>query len=167
MSQGKKLNLVIRSKGKDHEMHVKHPVYNLRYTLMTRCYNASPTDFPYYQGRGIKVFSDWITNQESFFQWCFDNGWENGLALDRINPDQDYTPENCQFISKKNNLEKMHRDRQMAGESAPNAKLKLEQVLEIKKLLDLGVTCVRISRDFGVSKSTVAAIKRGQNWSNV
>jgi len=164
MAQGIKLNLVITSKGKNYEIHVKHPVYRLRHIIMTRCYNASVRDFPYYQGRGIKVCSDWISNQKSFFQWCFDNGWEKGLALDRINPDLDYTPENCQFISKKKNLEKMHRDNKMIGEAAPNAKLNLEQVLQIKKLLGLGVTCVRIAKDYNVSKSTVSAIKRGQNW---
>jgi len=58
----------------------------------------------------------------------------------------------------------MHRDNKMIGEAAPNAKLNLEQVLQIKKLLGLGVTCVRIAKDYNVSKSTVSAIKRGQNW---
>jgi hypothetical protein len=167
MAQGKLLDCLIISNGIEHKITTKHPVYRLRYTILTRCYNAAKRDFPYYQGRGIKVFGEWIVDQNSFFQWCFDNGWSQGLALDRKDPDKDYTPENCQFISKKNNLEKMHQQRELIGETAPHAILKEKQVLEIKKLLNMGVTCVRIARDFGVSKGAISMIKRGANWKHL
>lgn len=167
MAQGIKLNCTITSKGIVHAITPKHPIYRLRYVIMTRCYNASPKDYQYYQGKGIKLCSDWITNPESFFQWCFDNGWEPGLALDRIDSSKDYSPDNCQFIAKSLNLKKMHQENNFVGETAPNAKLSKEDVIEIKKRLDLGVTCARLSRDFKVGPTTINAIKSGKNWSHL
>ena len=167
MAQGKKLNCIITSNGIVHTITPKHPVYRLRYVMMTRCYNASAKDYQYYQGKGIKLCSEWITNPISFFQWCFDNGWKDGLALDRINSSKDYTPDNCQFISKSLNLKKMHHENNFSGETAPNAKLSELDVIEIKKRLELGVTAARLSRDFNVGRSTVQAIKSGQNWKHL
>lgn len=167
MAQGIKLNIVIESKGILHEITPKHPVYRLRYVIMTRCYNASKRDFPYYQGKGIKLCSEWITNPESFFKWCFDNNWQEGYALDRKDPAKDYSPENCQFIPKSLNLIKMHQQNNMIGDNACNVKLTEEQVKKIKYLLDVGVTCARLSRDFKVARSTIQAIKSGQNWKHI
>lgn len=167
MAQGKKLNCKIESKGITHEITPKHPVYRLRYVVMTRCYNASKRDYPYYQSKGIKLCQEWLTNPESFFKWCFDNNWEIGLALDRKDSTKDYSPDNCQFISKSLNLKKMHHENNFIGENSPNAKLNKDDVIEIKKRLDLGVTCSRLSRDFNVSRTTIQAIKTGQNWSHL
>jgi hypothetical protein len=163
-AKGWNINKVVVSKGIAHEIHVRHPLYNLRYTIMTRCYNASPKDFPFYQGKGIKVCDDWKTNPISFYQWCLDNDWRKGVALDRIDSNSDYCPENCQFLDLSENLKKMHRDNFMAGEKAPNAKLSALQVEEIRKLLALEVPCTKIAKKYCVYKSTIQAIKSGQNW---
>lgn len=143
---------------------VKHPLYRLRYTLLTRCYNPKPSDYKYYKAKNIQVCDEWKNVPESFFSWCLKNGWSKGLSLDRIDPNKDYEPENCQFITGKDNLKKMHVDNDMTGENAPRAMLTLNKVIEIRKLLELGVTCKRIADDFKVSKSTISAIKRRQNW---
>ena len=167
MAQGKKLNCKVLSNGIEYEITTKHPVYNLRYTIMTRCYNASQEDYPFYQGRGIKVCPEWISNPLSFFQWCFDNGWQKSLVLDRIDNNKDYEPSNCRFVDNTFNLKKMHIDNNLIGENAPNAKLTLQNVLEIKKLLEMDVRYSRLAKDFGVSASTIGAIKRKQNWKDV
>lgn len=163
-AKGWNYNKIIVSNGQVYIIDVKHPLYRLRYTIMTRCYNADEKDFAYYQGKGITVCDEWKCNPESFYQWCLDNGWKKGVALDRIDPDKNYSPENCQFIELSENLKKMHQDRNMAGENAPNAKLTLEQVIEIKRRLALGITSKRIADDFNVAPSTIGAIKRGTNW---
>ncbi len=143
MAQGKKLNCKIISNGIEYEITTSHPIYNLRYTIMTRCYNAALKDYKFYQGKGIKVCDKWKNDFISFFQWCMDNGWKKGLVLDRIDNDKDYSPDNCRFITFTENL---------------------QQVIEIRKRLALKIPAKYIAQDFNVSASTIGAIKRGQNW---
>jgi len=167
MAKGIKLNCRILSNGIYHEITTKHPIYRLRHTILTRCYNAKAEDFKYYQGRGIKVFDDWKNNQESFFQWCIDNNWKQGLVLDRINNDKDYEPLNCRFITAVQNLKKMHKDNKMIGRNSANVKLDESQVREIKLLLEKGIFHRIIAEKYGVSKSTISAINSRQNWSHL
>ncbi len=154
----------INSNNKKYIISTKHKLYILRYTIMSRCYNAKPVEYKYYQGKGIKVYEEWKSNPLSFFQWALDNNWQEGMTIDRIDSDRDYSPDNCQFLTNKANLEKMHRQRDLIGENAPHAKLTLEQVNEIRRLIDLGVMRSRIAKQFNVSPSTIGAIKSKQNW---
>jgi len=85
-----------------------HPLYHMRNRMMTRCYNAKASDFPYYQGKGIQVYKQWIDDPYSFYEWGVSNGWVKGMTIDRIDSDKDYCPSNCQFLSMKDNLKKMH-----------------------------------------------------------
>lgn len=167
MAQGKKLNCTIISNGTFFEITTKHPIYTLRYVIMTRCYNASKNDYKYYQGKGIKLCDDWKNNPISFFQWCFDNGWKKGMVLDRIDNSKDYDPSNCKFITAQENLSKMHSDNIMIGEKAPHAILTEIQVREIKNKISQGITLTRIANDYKVSKSAIGMIKRGKNWKHV
>lgn len=48
-----------------------------------------------------------------------------------------------------------------------HAKLDDEKVREIRKLLAMGVTMPRLSKDFDVSKSVIQAIKYGKTWKHV
>ncbi len=150
--------------GGSERIHVKHPLYRLRYTLLTRCYNPKPSDYKYYKGKGIQVCDEWKHDPESFFSWCLKNGWRRGLSLDRIDPSKDYCPENCQFLTIENNLSKMHSQGKKKGENSGNAKLTLKQVNEIREKLKIGVVGTRIAKEYGVSKSTIYAINAGQNW---
>jgi hypothetical protein len=164
MAQGKKLNCRIVSNEVEYEITTKHPIYRLRYTIMTRCYNASSKDYKFYQGKGIKVCDEWKDDFIAFFKWCIDNGWKVGLKLDRIDNTKDYEPANCRFITTEENLKKMHIENDMHGEKASNAKLTNDQVLKIRELLALRIPAAVIARDYKVCASTIGAIKRGQNW---
>ena len=85
-----------------------NPLYTMRNRIITRCYNAKPSDFPYYQGKGITVHEEWIQNPRSFYEWGMANGWKSGLTIDRINPNGNYEPNNCMFSSISDNLKNMH-----------------------------------------------------------
>jgi transposase len=50
------------------------------------------------------------------------------------------------------------------GSRSRRAKLNEEQALEIKQMLAAGVRQASIAEQFGVAKSTIAAINRGANW---
>lgn len=46
---------------------------------------------------------EWLNNYQSFENWCLTNGFEEGLAIDRIDNDKGYSPDNCRFVTAKEN----------------------------------------------------------------
>lgn len=57
-------------------------------------------------------------------------------------------------------------ERVLRGERHGMAKLTVEQVREIRRLL-AAYTCVDIAKQFGVNYTTISRIKRGQGWKAV
>lgn len=52
----------------------------------------------------------------------------------------------------------------LIGERNPQAKLKADQVTEIKRLHSAGVRACLIAAEFGISQSTVSMIVNGKRW---
>ncbi|GAA2031370.1 hypothetical protein GCM10009839_34100 [Catenulispora yoronensis] len=59
-----------------------------------------------YVGRGITVCPEWRDSFVVFRDWALVNGYMEGKELDRIDGDQGYGPDNCQWITKLENLNK-------------------------------------------------------------
>lgn len=77
----------------------KHPIYQAWSHIKQRCYNPNCKEYEHYGGRGITMCDDWLNNPVEFINWSFDNGWEKGLTIDRIDNDKGYYPDNCRWVS--------------------------------------------------------------------
>lgn len=95
------------------------PLYEMRNRILTRCYNAKKSDYPYYQGKGIRVCEEWIQHPKAFREWALANGWEKGLSIDRIDPDGNYEPGNCQFITQSENTKRRYKKLKLQKEKLP------------------------------------------------
>ena len=68
--------------------------------MRNRCYNKNSRDYQRYGGRGIKICEEWSTYWP-FREWAVSNGYEDDLSLDRIEVNGDYSPQNCRWITMK------------------------------------------------------------------
>ena len=68
-------------------------------SMMRRCYNKSDCSYKDYGNRGIKVCDEWH-DKWNFVKWAEDK-CDLNLTLDRINVDENYSPENCRWSTRK------------------------------------------------------------------
>ena len=78
-----------------------HPLYQTWARMKRRCYNKNGDKYHRYGGRGIRMCEQWIDNPEVFIKWSLDNGYSEGLTIDRKDNDGNYSPDNCRWITKK------------------------------------------------------------------
>ena len=71
--------------------------------MKTRCYNPNSSSYNVYGGKGIKICKEWLEDPGCFESWSLLNGYKNNLTIDRIDSNDDYRPENCQWITKSEN----------------------------------------------------------------
>lgn len=88
----------------------KHPLYGTWWSMKERCYSAKHPSYDNYGGRGIKISSEWFDDFISFYDWAIKNGYKEGLSIDRIDNDGDYSPRNCQWITIAENTAKANKE---------------------------------------------------------
>jgi len=71
--------------------------------IKKRCYSPHRKDYKYYGGKGIRICDEWLNDFGKFFCWSIENGWNSSLTIDRIDPNKNYCPDNCQFVTQSEN----------------------------------------------------------------
>ena len=89
------------------DMNTTHGVYNTKlyriwHEMQRRCNDHNKAAYKRYGGRGISVCNEW-DDPKVFYDWAMANGYKKGLQIDRINNDGDYEPNNCQWVTAKEN----------------------------------------------------------------
>lgn len=77
--------------------------YKILLYMTRRCYDHNHKHYDNYGGRGISIHKEWLDDPSSFVKWCWKNGFEKGLRIDRINNDGNYEPTNCRFVTHQQN----------------------------------------------------------------
>ena len=76
----------------------KSKLYYVWVGMKARCCNHNNKRYEGYGGRGISVCSGW-EDYSGFSKWAKENGYADGLSIDRINNDDGYSPHNCRWTS--------------------------------------------------------------------
>lgn len=91
---------VSRDRHKRHGMcHTK--LYYVWVGMRGRCFNPNNKSYKNYGGRGITVCDEWKDSFSAFYDWALSNGYKDGLSIDRIKNNSDYSPENCRWTTQK------------------------------------------------------------------
>lgn len=77
-------------------------LYSVWSTMIHRCEDPKREKYKDYGKRGISVCEEWH-DPNTFMDWAFENGYSDGLQIDRVNNDGNYCPDNCRWVTPKTN----------------------------------------------------------------
>jgi len=78
------------------------PLYRCWSNMKTRCENPNSKAFKWYGARGITVCAAW-ESFAPFMEWALRSGYSPELEIDRIDNNKGYGPDNCRFVTHKEN----------------------------------------------------------------
>ncbi len=73
-------------------------LYGIWRNMKSRCTNPNKPDYQYYGKQGISFCEEW-NDYATFKNWAINNGYADNLSLDRKNGAGNYCPENCRWVT--------------------------------------------------------------------
>jgi len=86
----------------NNEYPYKEKLKNVWGSMKERCYNPNSNSYKWYGEKGVKIYSEWLDRKLGFFNfynWAINNGYKEGLTIDRVDYDGNYEPSNCEWVT--------------------------------------------------------------------
>lgn len=122
--------------------------------MTQRCYYEKHAAYKDYGGRGIQICDEWLDDYKAFRSWALENGYRDGLTIDRIDHDGNYEPGNCRWVS---------RARQMRNIRTNTCNDEIAAEIR-RRYGPKGVTMRGLAAEFGISLSVVHGCIHGTKW---
>ena len=90
---------VIRARS-ERSLYMDKRLWKIWSSMHERCELKSHAHFKHYGGRGICVCDEW-GDYLPFAKWARKNGYSEGLTIDRIDVNGNYEPNNCRWVTMK------------------------------------------------------------------
>ena len=128
-------------------------LYRIWSNMKARCFNDKHKAFKNYGARGIEVCRDWAEDYKVFHEWALLSGYSDSLTIERVDNDSGYSPENCKWVSKSEQVRNRRAN-----------KLTLVDAVKIRLAVDLGESRKSIAKRLGISTSHVNNIISHHRW---
>lgn len=87
-----------------------NPMYTRWVSMIQRTSNPNDPGYRFYGARGVSVCLEWRNSFLEFYNWSLKNGYSKELQLDRVDPNGNYCPENCRYITQLENSRRQRRN---------------------------------------------------------
>ena len=74
-------------------------LYKIWLSMKSRCNRKTHKHYYLYGGKGIRICNEWNEDYTTFKEWACSNGYSEDLTLDRIDPQGNYEPCNCRWVT--------------------------------------------------------------------
>ena len=123
--------------------------------IKDRCLNFKNHAYEDYGGRGITICPEWANDYAIFRDWAVNNDYQEGLEIDRRDNDKDYSPENCRFVVRKENVRNKRNT------------ITMKIVNEIRELWNTGnYTQKELVKIYKATSSSISKIINNKSWIN-
>lgn len=119
-------------------------IFNSWRGMKERCYNKKNSHYKIYGGKGIEVCEEWQIFK-NFESWALQNGYKDGLSIDRIDNNGNYEPSNCRWADNKT----------QANNKTSNTRITINGTTK---------TIAEWSDETGLKYNTICARNNNYNW---
>lgn len=111
------LNVEKLSERQTHGCSHGNRLYNIWIGIRQRCNNDNYKLHKWYGGKGVRLCAEW-NDFSAFRDWSYSHGYKDpepgqtkgdAMSIDRIDPDGDYAPGNCRWVSLRENVSYMRK----------------------------------------------------------
>jgi hypothetical protein len=143
-------------------------VYHIWQAMKNRCYNPNQPHYARYGGHGVTVCDEWRKSFEAFYA-AMGNPPTDKHSIDRISNGRGYEPGNCRWATAKEQAANQRPKPPVTwemprGEGHFKATITEEMVREIRASAERNCD---IARRIGLSKQSIADIRKGRTWRHV
>jgi hypothetical protein len=146
-----------------------------------RCHDPNAVSYKHYGAKGISVCSRWKKKKDKpkrgawhqeFINFINDMGEKptSKHSLDRINFEGNYEPSNCRWVT--STTQHKNKSRNVPppterGELNGRARLREQEVIQIREDRNKKMSLSKLSKKYGVSRSTISHIISRRTWNHI
>jgi len=127
----------------------KTKLYNVWQGIKRRCNNLEYFMYPMYGARGIAICIEWLESFDLFYDWAMQNGYTDGLSIERMDNNGNYEPSNCKWATKKEQARNRRTNRLITYKEETHCVYEWAEMLKINPQTLFG----RINRGWSIEKS--------------
>lgn len=124
--------------------------------MKRRCYDIDKDNYKFYGERGITICDEWKNNSLNFYNWAINNGYEEDLTIDRINTHGNYEPDNCRWITQKEQCNNTRSNKLIEF----NGKIQTQQQWTEELNFTNDLIYARLKRGWSVEKALTTPIRK-------